>query len=486
MKDPERLAQSLLDSVVDVFDAARCCVLLERAGNVKVVASMGIPEEVATGAQLEYSSGIMRMFEERASLIDRDSPRTDTRAAREMQVLGARLGAPLLCHGRACGAILIGDKSSSRGYALEEWELLSTIARCASISIENARYYENVKQEQNRLDTLLGSITAGVIVVDNQRRISMMNTSGAHILGVRSQDLIGRSVQKLGSAFADVVLRTMSDGRARLRQEVRDAAINAKLGLSATPLDDSGVVVVFSRIPEDTESGEDVAYSPFWEYLASRVAQEVKNPMVAINTFAQLLPRKFQSEDFREAFSEVVQKEIARINGVVDTLNEFAQRPRLMLQRSDINETVRSVLKSFEEELAARHIDLQAEWEPHLLEAELDPIFFSQAVHNVLQNSIEAMPEGGKLKICTRRREDGCEVTIADTGPGISNQDAQNIFMPFYSTKEKGMGLGLTVAVRILRQHEGDLTLSTGDEGGSVFALRVPFAGESHANHSSN
>jgi len=484
IKDPARLAESLVYAVTDTLDVVRCAAVLEGNGNAHVAAWDGIPDEVAEDLKLTFSSGIMRWFEERMSLIDRDAPNVPAQAFKELKLVGARLGVPLICRGRVCGALLVGDKVSGAAFTGEERELLTTIARCASVSLENAQYYERMSTEQSRLDTVLTSITAGVVVVDPQKRVTMLNTSAEQILRLRAADLRGRSVQRLGSGFADVVLRVLQDRKARLRQEVRDAASNQTIGLSVTPLPDGGAVIVFSHIP-DEKAEEDIVYSPFWEYLATRVAQEVKNPMVAINTFAQLLPRKYESEEFRSSFSEVVQREISRINRVVDTLNEFARRPQLVTQRADLNETVQSVLKSFQEDLESRAIEVEATWDPEKPEADLDPIYFSQALYNVLQNSIEAMPKGGKLRIGTRRQKDAYEVTVSDTGAGVSDQDAGNVFLPFFSTKEKGMGLGLTLANRIMRQHEGDLTMTSDEEGGSAFALRIPIGEVNHADHSS-
>lgn len=485
IKDSERLSQGVVDALSDVFDASRCAVLFERPGEgVVVVAEHGLPPGIAGAVRLGFSTGLMRRLEESVCLWERTTYPEDPDAAKEMQVLGARLAAPLLVQGRVRGAILVGDKASGLDYAVEERELLTSLARCASTSFENLELYADVSRRRSQLGTVLGNVTSGVVVVASDRTVSMVNQSAERILQVKSGEVVGRSVQKLGSAFADIVLRTMADGKARLRQEIRDPAIDATLGLSATPLDSGqGVVVVFSRLPEQHASREEIAYSPFWEYLASRVAQEIKNPMVAVNTFAQLLPKKYESEDFRKAFSETVRSEISRINSVVETLFEFARHPRLILKRVKLNDTVRSIVRSFEDELRARAIEVDVEFDPDDPEAALDQVFFTQAVQNVLQNSIEAMPQGGRLRIRTSRAAEGAgsELLVMDSGPGISEQDAPLVFMPFFSTKEQGMGLGLTMANRIMKQHAGDLELRAAQEGGSAFAFRLPAADEDHA-----
>lgn len=484
MKDPERIGQSLTDAVGDVFDTVRSAVLIDHGTGVRVIASGGMAAPIPEGITLDFASGLMRWFEENACLFDRVSNAQATAAVKEMQLLGGRLGVPLVSSGRVCGALIVGEKASGRDYSPEECELLTVMGRFASATIENARLYETVFHHRERVDSILSNVTAGVVVVHSDRTVSLMNRSAERILRVQAKAVLGKSVQKLGSGFADVALRALNDGKPRLRQEVRDAAIDATLGLSATPMGDEGVVIIFSKLPEEHTKTEDVAYSPFWEYLASRVAQEIKNPMVAINTFAQLLPRKYDSEDFREAFGEVVQTEVSRINNVVETLFEFARHPRVIVERSGINGTVDNVLRSFEEELRERNITLVKEFDINAPDADIDAVYFSQALHNVVQNAIDAMPAGGKLKITTQKQPEGCQVVVSDSGPGISEQDAPLVMMPFFSTKEQGMGLGLTVASRIMKQHDGDLKLAPNDEGGVAFSLSLPAGLKRNANGS--
>lgn len=476
IEDPRRLSQSLVDSALDIFDAVRSAVLLETNGCVRVVASHGIPRNVTESLRLTFSSGIMRWFEENTCLFDRSLNRDALGAVKEMQVIGGRLAVPLLIGGRICGGFIIGEKASGLDYSMEERELLSVVGRCASNALEKAQAYRDTSVQHNRLDTILANITAGVVTVLPNRTIGMMNQQAERILQLRAVDVLGCSVQKLGSGFADIVLRTLTDGRPRLRQEIRDPAINANLGMSVTPMGAEGVVVVFSKLPEAAVAREEAAYSPFWEYLSARVAQEIKNPMVAINTFAQLLPKKYDSEDFRDAFFRVVQKEVSRINAVVETLFAFARTPDIVLRRTNLNDTVRSVLNTFEEELEARSIHVETHFDDNGFDTDMDPDHVALAVQNVVQNSIEAMDAGGKLRVTTARENGSLEVRISDTGSGVPPEDAPHIFKPFYSTKERGMGLGLPLAVRILQQHEGDLKLADSGPEGSTFSLTIPAA----------
>jgi signal transduction histidine kinase len=472
--DPERLSRVLVESAADIFDTVRCVVLLERDGTVRVAASQGLSEPIADALQLSFATGLLRWFDERASLVDRESAQARPDALKELHLMGAQLAVPLLRQGRVFGMVALGERACGGEYLYEEKELLTLIARAVSVMYERADGVAQETQSTADLGAVFAHVDQGVIVVKPDKTVAMMNHAAETLLELRAGDMMDRSVQKLGSAFADLALRTLADRQPRLRQRIRDAAVGAQFEVSVTPMDDGGVAACFSRAAEASAASGEVAQSPFWEYLSERVAQEIKNPMVAINTFAQLLPRKYDSEDFREAFSRVVQKEVERINGVVETLFEFARDPRIVTQRCGVRETVQNILKSFEDELARRNIALEVKWDPGVDEANIDPVYFGQAVHNVLQNSIDAMPNGGTLSVSTQRGQDGSELRIADTGAGVKPQDEPLVFLPFYSTKERGMGLGLPMARRIMQQHQGELKLAANAEGGSIFAFRLP------------
>lgn len=486
----ERLAQILIDASVDVFDVTRSAVVLELDGLIRVVASQGIPESVTQALRLSFASGLMRWFDEHACLFDRQSVEASApalaapaaAAVKEMRLLNAWLGAPLVRSGQVVGALLLGEKASGTPYSAEERELLTLVTRCVSIVFERAQVHAGVLHEQGKLDNILASINAGVVAISAAKTISMMNQGAERLLKVRAADLIGKSVQKLGSAFADVTLRTLADGKPRLRQEIRDPAAGATLGLSATPLGREGVVVVFSELTAETLNTQELADSPIWGYLAARVAQEIKNPMVAINTFAQLLPKKYDSPDFRDAFGDVVQREVARINAVVETLFTFAENVPLKLEPADLTETVQHVLDGFHNELDAHAIRIEAQFDAGTAVADLDTGQFSAALANVVRNSIDAMPDGGTLRVRTLRENGVVEVLVSDTGPGVPREDAAMVFAPFFGTRERGMGLGLAIAGQILKGHKGELKLVHTEDGASSFALRVPVTRNSDAN----
>ena len=482
LDEPIDLTRRLCDTAIDIFDAVRGAVVLHVDGRARIVAEHGIAADLSGRLNLDYQHGLLRRFELEPTLVDRHLPGLDDEAIREMEAIGARIAVPIVVSGQTCGALLLGEKANGSSYNGEERNLISLMARGAAACLEQAQYRRETARHQERLDTVLKHITAGVVTIDRQKHITLLNTSGERILNIASEEIVGRSVQKLGSTFADLVIRTMNDGQPRLRSTIFDTAIQSHLGVSVTPLGDEGVVAIFTQL-EESPRKEDPAFSPIWQYLSSRIAQEIKNPMVAINTFAQLLPEKYKSPEFREEFAGIVQQEVSRINDVVETLYEFARNPRLNLNEADLNEHVKECLHRFDDAMGRRGIEVEYDLSNADLKVELDEELFDQALCSVVQNSIDSMPDGGQIKIKTRRENGGCEIEVADTGCGISEQDAPHIFTPFFSTKEKGMGLGLTLARRIVQEHNGSLQPAPPSDIGSSFLFQIPFRAPEEPKH---
>jgi len=481
--DSNRLLQSLLETLIDIFTPARASILILSDGVVRISKSHGVQENVVNSLSLNFASGLMRRMEAQSSLIDRLTTNLDVHSEKEMAALGAQLAMPLLNEGQVCGAIVLGEKSSGLNYSLEERELITMLAQCTSSFLERSKKHVDVAKQQHRLNAVLSNITAGVVTVRPDKTISMMNDSAEDILQIKAKNVLGQGILKLGSAFADVVLRTFAEGKPRLRQVIHDRSINAKLGLSVTPLGTEGVVVIFSLIPEENGKEESVpVYSPLWEYLSDRIAQEIKNPMVPINTYAQLLPTKYESTEFRNDFSDVVLQSIGRINDVVEAIYDFSRHPRLNLKSTDVHDCVQTVLQECASSLTDNNIRLETVFTLEPITAEVDQGMLERAIQNIITNAIESMSSEGTLTIATETNDRFHQIIIADTGKGISEKDASRIFMPFFSTRENGMGLGLTMAYRILKEHSGDLELKSNESGGSTFVLSLPKSKSKHSN----
>ena len=215
--------------------------------------------------------------------------------------------------------------------------------------------------------------------------------------------------------------------------------------------------------------------------LASGVAHEVKNPLTAIQTFTEYLPKKQDDPEFLANFARIVGQEVSRINNLVQQLLDFARPEPLTIQSCDINARIKDLLAILTPRCLNQHIRVHfnpAGGPPLILAA--DDAKIKQALLNILLNAIEVMPTGGDLTVETgpavTAHGPGVEVRVTDTGPGIRARDRDHLFDPFFTKKETGTGLGLAITHGIIRDHQGTITLQTALRRGTTFIIQLPFA----------
>ncbi|HLK11962.1 MAG TPA: ATP-binding protein [Candidatus Binatia bacterium] len=212
--------------------------------------------------------------------------------------------------------------------------------------------------------------------------------------------------------------------------------------------------------------------------LAAGVAHEIRNPLVSVRTFIQLLPERADDEEFRTGFRELALSEIERICALINDLLAFSRPLPADPEPADLNALARETVRLLDAEARKQGIALRLRAGEGLPAVVVDDRQVRQVLTNVVLNAIEACPPQGRVDVATAcEREAGarwCVVTIADSGAGIPPERAARIFEPFFTTKDEGSGLGLFVASRIMSAHGGRIDVEGGAEGGAVFRLRFP------------
>jgi CheY-like chemotaxis protein len=210
------------------------------------------------------------------------------------------------------------------------------------------------------------------------------------------------------------------------------------------------------------------------------VAHEIKNPLVAIRTFAELLTERYDDEEFREDFSKVVIREIARIDDLVGRLRGLAATTPPQTGRVDIREPIRETLALLRAQLEQSHMTAHCDFEHPSPFVAVDEAQLKQLFLNLLLNSIEAMGDGGAINVRVSGKDlhgsSWIVVRVSDTGPGIPESVRTHIFDPFFTTKPtgQGTGLGLSVVHGIVRGHGGTINAYSEPEKGTVFHVYFP------------
>lgn len=220
--------------------------------------------------------------------------------------------------------------------------------------------------------------------------------------------------------------------------------------------------------------------------LAAGIAHEVKNPLVAVRTFAELLPEKHEDVEFREQFSQVVVQEVDRIDRLIGQLLHYARPQPPRLEPVGLNELIQETLQLLSYEAARCSVQVETEFAEPLPRTMADASQLRQVVLNIALNAIQAMPEGGVLRITTRLlqgrtaapyllpAEERIEIVFANTGPHIPEAHLARLFEPFFSTRSEGTGLGLSICKRIVTEHHGEIRAATTEEGLTAFIIHLP------------
>jgi two-component system, sporulation sensor kinase E len=213
--------------------------------------------------------------------------------------------------------------------------------------------------------------------------------------------------------------------------------------------------------------------------LAASVAHEIKNPLASMGIHLQLMQRELERENCigKESAAEyldIISEEIERLNSiVVDFL--FAVRPMdTRMKSEDINAVIKELLEFTKYELEQNRIAYVFDPSDHLPKIEIDKKYIKQALLNIIKNAIAAMPEGGVLHVSTAVSGDMASIDITDNGVGISEEHMNKIFEPYYTTKDFGSGLGLTVVYKVIREHGGEISLDSQEGKGTTFTITLP------------
>ena len=217
--------------------------------------------------------------------------------------------------------------------------------------------------------------------------------------------------------------------------------------------------------------------------LASGIAHELRNPLAGIKTTAQALGEEMTGDDSRREYLHRITKEIDRLNDLLKTFFSFAKPQNLNLVHCHIKDIINEIIPFLIKEIADKGIRFSETYRPQLPKVEVDKTQMHQVFLNLFLNAIQAMPNGGELRIeanpvisrsSTGSQQNFIKVVISDSGRGIPPQIVHKIFDPFFTTKSRGIGLGLSITYQIIKKHGGTIKVDSQWEKGTSFVINLP------------
>ncbi len=348
---------------------------------------------------------------------------------------------------------------------------------------------QDIAAENERLEAVLDSMTDGVMVTDGDHNLVLQNRPASRLLPIAPGE---NYEHPLWEVIADPEIAEFVHHALTNQESVTDQEFTLGLGGSSRTLSCSILPLVrggsiqgnFLLVEDVTERKGKEARLRRAESLAALttlaagVAHEIKNPLGSIGIHMQLIQKSLKQgnadEERLQEYIDVVNEEVERLNKiVVDFL--FAVRPMdVELQDGDVNQVVRDLLGFVRYELEENGIQVEEELEEELPAVELDEKYLKQALMNIVKNAMSAMPEGGTLRVATVSRGDEVEIRISDNGVGMSEDVLEKIFEPYFTTRDFGSGIGLTLVYKVVKEHRGDISVSSQEGNGSAFTISLP------------
>jgi two-component system sensor histidine kinase AtoS len=376
---------------------------------------------------------------------------------------------------------------------------IEELGRNFNFMMEQIRRHRNELEERLReitslkvyTDHVLASMTNGLMTIDLEKKIVTVNEMGERIIGRGKEGIVGFSMdQVLGEQHPlyKILMETLTQGKGISHIEVElktdeeslwlIAGTSLLMGGDGTP---GGALAIFQDITEIKALEEKLRQADRLAALgtlSAGLAHEIKNPLSAIKTFVQLLPQKMGNSSFMEKFHITVPREIDRINHLVEDLLELTRRRVRPPVDLKVDSLIHQVIDLHGEELKRKQIAFQDHLDKTIPLVHGDAETLYRAFSNLIINAIQAMPNGGTLTLSSRVDFPSCslEITFRDTGIGMDETTAKNIFNPFFTTKDKGAGLGLALTRKIIEDHRGTIEAVSRKGVGTTFTVHLPVA----------
>ncbi|OYV98102.1 MAG: hypothetical protein B7Z62_04570 [Deltaproteobacteria bacterium 37-65-8] len=347
------------------------------------------------------------------------------------------------------------------------------------------RTYDELRRRTQFIETILDSISTGVIVIDRHGRIAMINKVAERLLRIPPDGAVGRKYREvlleehyeaIRSLYREAGEATGGQVERQLELVVGEKRIAFRVSLTALR-DDAGEYMGLVAAFDDLSQAMRLQRVLAWREVARRIAHDIRNPLTPIQLSTERMRRKYAAAHADDpVFAECTQAILSEVNTLkhlVDEFTRFARMPVPRLAEGDLPVEIRTVVDTYRTSHPGIRWEFRQEGPPR---AWFDPFQIRRAVTNLLDNAAAALGErGGVTVTCTRDEAAGkVRIAVADDGPGIPPGDRDRLFEPYFSRREGGTGLGLAIVSAIANDHGGTVRMRDNTPRGTVFELEFP------------
>jgi len=507
--DLPRVIDLFLDAVSELARPSRSAILLadDEHRQYRVRASRGLARHVVESVSLSADSGLPLWLVSEGRLIQIEEAQgraADSAAreiAREMAVLQAVVAIPLASHGDLVGILTLGQRITGGAYGRRETETLFNLASHLAAAIRDIGIHHQLQYQKEFNERILQRMSSGVISIGPEQRVVIMNRRAEEILGMEARDVLNRDLRALPSPLGDLLYETLSRGRSVTRSEIQLALRSLPLEVSTYPVMGEGTapmgaVLVFEDLTAQRQLALERRTAEQLQLLTrvvARIADEIKNPLVSINAFMELLGERYDDVSFRHHFTAVVGRDVRRLVQMFDKLaalvNEGDYKRDVVDMRAAVEEVLiemgvahipaapaDAVLLTFTDESTQKQVTVNFSHEGDAFLVKGDRGMLKKAVAYLIWYLLRKTPgQEAKIAVAISHTAAGepLRITVASRTAEVKPDELRGIFDPIQVVQENLIDVGPCVSQRILEAQSGHLDVKQGRAEVS-FAATLP------------
>ena len=507
--DLPRVLDLFLDAVSEMARPSRSAILLaDQAGRqYRVRSYRGLAPHVVESLTLPADSGLPLWLAAEGRLIQIDEAQARTtdpaarQIAREMAVLQAVVAIPLISHGELVAILTLGQRITGGAYSRRETEILFNLGTHLATAIRDIRVHHLLQYQKEFNERILARMSNGVITIAPDETVVMMNRQAEEILGIAAKDVLNRDLRVLPSPLGDLLFETLTRGRSVNRAEVHLALRNLPLEVSTYPVmgdgtEPMGAVLVFEDLTAQRQLAMEKRAAEQLQLLTqivARIADEIKNPLVSINAFMELIGERYDDASFRHQFSSVVGRDVRRLVQIFDKLAALVNEGDYKRETVDILGAAEECLAdmgaqalptasgenrllTFADESTQKHVTATLSHEGSSFLVMGDHGMLRKAIAYLVWYLLRKTPgQEAKIAVSISRlgTEERVRLTVASRTAEVRGEELQGIFDPIQVVQENLIDVGPSVSQRIIEAQGGRLEAKQG-RGEVSFSALLP------------
>jgi PAS domain S-box-containing protein len=472
--DLPRVIEMILDAIGELVRPTRSALLMPEPGGwaYRIVAHRGLAPLIVESLRLPAGEGLCRWLvaEGRPARL---GELADPQVARELTLAQGIVAVPLLAHGDLVALLVIGRPVFGTGYGRRETETLFDLATHLATGIRDIALHHQLQGEKEFRERILEHMSNGVITIGRDERVSIMNRRAEEILGLSAAAVVNHDLRALPSPLGDMLYETLAGGRARPRGEIHLARRDLALEVATYPVrgDDEaplGAVLVFedlTAVKRLAEARRRTEQLQLLTRVVARIADEIKNPLVSINTFMELIHERYDDPAFRQEFSGVVGRDVRRLVQVFEKLAGLVSEGELHLAAVDapaIAEDVALAIAADEDLGKLARVEPSAE--PDLPLVRADGGQLRKALLYLVRYLAHVSRPPVAVSIALERADEGraVRIAVASRTAALSPDRLLGLFDPVQMAQESLIDLGPAVSQRVIEAQGGQLRVRPG------------------------